>query len=657
MKLRKLIGGLTLGVVAISSAIAGLVSIKNSVMSVPVMTEATDFDGYYNVSIQGRRSSGGTWETYSTTQSSSSPQIEYKDFACSSGFEFLGYYDKDYSGHWIKAFSNGATGSSWDNNGTDGNARCQTNGVYSLYFKPADGKTYIAYGTITVTLHYMNEDTGSELKTETVNTTSQNNFAVPGYNVPSGYAKTYNWKTTNSKSATDYSGTTRITTKTWNLYCFCKAANVITYDRNIGTGSAQATQVINPGASATVYTPQSSPLNTSAWNPSNYKRFVHWNTSWDDKGDVVSAGSSVTPTSSYTLYYIEDWYQYRYRVDSGSYIDLVANDNKLPSGTLIQFTPSSGQELPLHGKLSFQYSTNGGSTWNNITTITFEGNYNTTTGIELSTFDTIFLKLSTSGAYSCYVPGISDRTICIFDSSSATTGGAPYSMRGTSNTETVTTEEVYIEKGQYVRRGYAGNYTYGSILIGETNNCFEQVDSETAVKCLITGLYWVKNQAGSMDNWKDIVFVRDDAATANHLAKQFNTTIESICSGITGGTKSLSDLQNVWGSKSGTTLNKNFVGQLTATLNYFKTSSTTTDTDILACVAKYDYIINKYGTTALPDFIGRNNGYQAAPQGRNINLVFNTGTNNSTVVIIIVSTLVAVSAVGGYFLLRKRKEQ
>ena len=310
--------------------------------------------------------------------------------------------------------------------------------------------------------------------------------------------------------------------------------------------------------------------------------------------------------------------------------------------------------------LSFQYSSDGGTNWTDISSasITFEGNYNTSTGIQLATVDTIYLKISDGNTYSCWVPGISDRTICVFDSSSATTGGTPYSMRGNGNNETVTTTDVIIEKGQFVKRGYSGNYAYGSKFKGGTGtaaSCFSQVGTNTAVECLKTGVYTVYNQSGN--DWADMWFTRNEEASASYLAQQFNSIVGTICTGVNGGTKSLEDLQNVWGSKSSTTLYKHFNDQIPATLAYFGTSSTTTDDDILECVERYDYIERKYGTTALPDFIGRNNNYQSAPQNTLSTSMFNETSNSSNVALIVtLISIIGITGTVGYFVFKKRHE-
>ena len=469
---------------------------------------------------------------------------------------------------------------------------------------------------------------------------------------------------------TESSGGTKVTkdssiyslTANQTLYAhWTPSVYTITYDRNMNTG-LQATQSKNHGSNVNAYTPGTAPLTNTGWNPSAFKRFVHWNTDYQDKGTTYLAGATISANSSFYLYYIEDWYNYRYKVNNGSWVELLHNDAGKGDGIKVQFAPETAQRLPLNGILYFQYSDNGKSTWKDLSSasITFEGNYNTTTGIALDTIDTIYLKITDSNTYTCWVPGISDRTAAVFDSSSATTGGTAYTMRGNGDSETVTTEDVPVKKGQFVRRGYFGNYTYGSYFAGGTGDaatCFETYGDNVAVECLITGVYTVYNQKGSYDSWADLYFTRNNEASAALLAQIFNEIIAPICTAASGGS-ALSALQAVWGSVSTTTLYSHFHGQFTATMAYFKTDASTSDPDIMACVARYDYIVLKYGTTALPDFLGRNNGYQPAPRSAaRLALLGNGNIDMNAVVITSIISVISIASVGGYFLLRRKKQK
>ena len=436
----------------------------------------------------------------------------------------------------------------------------------------------------------------------------------------------------------------------------------VRYHRNNGSGVKQTTYK-TIGQSYIIKTPGVSPLNASTWEPSTMKRFMHWDTKSDDSGVDYYAQSTYTTDASLYLYYIEDWYGYRYSVDGGTtWVDLPHNDAGMPSGAAAQFVPSSSQSLTAGNKITFQYQKyyNGG--WFDLAAnkITFEGNYNTTDGIMVSATDTIHLKLYIDGStdtYVCHVPGLNERTLGEFTTSSATTGGTYYNFNGDTDTQVKLLNHP-IDKGTFLRRGYNNHFEYETYLTGDSvANCFSQVGTSTAVECLKTGVYNVYMQKGTYGNWADLKFTRDDGASAKYLAQKFNSIISAMCTAIVSGSKELSDLQAIWGSNSSSELYKHFNGQITATLAYFKVASPS-DPDISACVVRYDYIIRKYGTTALPDFIGRNNGYSADPQGAiKIGLLGqSTESIGSTAIIVAIATISAAS-VGGYFLIRRKKQK
>ena len=79
-----------------------------------------------------------------------------------------------------------------------------------------------------------------------------------------------------------------------------------------------------------------------------------------------------------------------------------------------------------------------------------------------------------------------------------------------------------------------------------------------------------------------------------------------------------------------------------------------TDSDVASFVCKYDYIIDKYGWT---DFIGRDGTtFDLFNSGR-FNLLINITKNTNVALIVIITSVISVAAVGGYFFLRKKKEQ
>ena len=562
----------------------------------------------------------------------------------------------------------------YQNNGFDGrhanftwttpyasnNVKCTAAGTYKIFL--TSSYKVAANKDVTITYYERRNSSTSSAKTTTGNTDIALSTTL------SGKFPSYTGYSIKEYRSGSYTGTVITLESTYptadmSVYAIyqIQTFNIKYYRNNGAQQEVSYTQTKNYGQSVNILYPGAPAMSDASWDPSSFKYFVHWNTERNDSGATYTKMQPYSTNAALTLYYIEDWYGYRYSIDGGSnWIDLVHNDAGKGEGVMVQFAPATAQVLPLHSFITFQYY--DGSIWRNLTSnVTFEGNYNTTTGIQLETNDTIYLKILDGGTYSCWVPGISDRTICVFDSSSATSGGTPYTMKGAGDNQTVTTMDVVIEKSQYVRRGYDGNYTYGTYYAGGTGDaalCFQQYGDNVAVQCLKTGVYTVYNKAGTHGSWADVWFTRNEPESAKYLARKFNTIISAICTDIVGGSKTLSNLQAAWGSNSSSELYKHFNGQITATMDYFKTTATTSDTDILACVARYDYIIRKYGTTALPDFLSRNNGYSASGQGAiRIALFGKTADSTNTVLVVTIISTLTIVGVGGYFLLRRKKQK
>ena len=74
--------------------------------------------------------------------------------------------------------------------------------------------------------------------------------------------------------------------------------------------------------------------------------------------------------------------------------------------------------------------------------------------------------------------------------------------------------------------------------------------------------------------------------------------------------------------------------------------------EIGQALARYDYVVGKYGTSTYSDFMSRN----PSPIG-GAKIVLNTlGESSNTVAIIVIISLVSVTAIGGYFFIKRRQE-
>ena len=74
-------------------------------------------------------------------------------------------------------------------------------------------------------------------------------------------------------------------------------------------------------------------------------------------------------------------------------------------------------------------------------------------------------------------------------------------------------------------------------------------------------------------------------------------------------------------------------------------------------VALYDYIVSKYGVDTHADFMNRVSAGTLVLSARVSPLLSITSNTNSTVAIIVIVSMISLTAIGGYFYIRKRKEQ
>ena len=83
------------------------------------------------------------------------------------------------------------------------------------------------------------------------------------------------------------------------------------------------------------------------------------------------------------------------------------------------------------------------------------------------------------------------------------------------------------------------------------------------------------------------------------------------------------------------------------------TSANPSGDTIAQFVARYDYIVGKYGSSTYTDFLGRNPSRLA---GFRIPLFESIISKDNSIIIVIVSTAITALAVGGYFFFRRKKD-
>ena len=211
------------------------------------------------------RSSANSWNNLARDTSDNS-QVAVKDLQvavddCFYGHTWYEWWSDGSHERWEKGFTNNAEGSTWDNS-NDGNITCKTAGVYSLYYVPnsggtSNGWTFVAWGTVTVNLHYVNSSGTSIRDDASASTTSQNNFAAPSIPAISGYSAPASWRI-GSSSGDPYSAR-KITTVTYDLYAVYTPVATYTVTFAIaagqsGYGSLSQTEItgVNSGSEITV---------------------------------------------------------------------------------------------------------------------------------------------------------------------------------------------------------------------------------------------------------------------------------------------------------------------------------------------------------------------------------------------------------------------
>lgn len=135
---------------------------------------------------------------------------------------------------------------------------------------------------------------------------------------------------------------------------------------------------------------------------------------------------------------------------------------------------------------------------------------------------------------------------------------------------------------------------------------------------------------------------------ARKYAEAFNTALEAVCDA--DGNTVAADLESAWSAQAtayaalDATLEQPILKNATA-----KTTSSATAVEL--CAAKYDYILGKYGTTTLSNFIART----VSPSSANVRFAA-LANNNTALVVVVITAFVGFTFVGGYFFLRKKKE-
>ena len=300
MKSLKTIIGIVLAATSIGGAIA--VASVNSTQNLEIASAWED--KWY---IAGSFNSWSETANQMTKISDSGNYNQWKftyNFSNGAEFKFV-YHGGSYE--WYTAsldgYSHAASAIT-----TPSNHKINSAGNYNLILKcekNGGGKVLYYEQYSSVTLDKQNGTGGTSSITPVYGT------AMPSITIPTKTGYTFGGYFANTNgSGTQYCNADGSSKTNWNLTNTNKtlyakwtaSVYTITYDRNKSNG-LQQTQSKTHGTDVTAYTPGTSPINASGWDPSPFKRFLYWNTAYSGDGDTVNAGSTITSNSSPHLFH------------------------------------------------------------------------------------------------------------------------------------------------------------------------------------------------------------------------------------------------------------------------------------------------------------------------------------------------------------------
>lgn len=142
-----------------------------------------------------------------------------------------------------------------------------------------------------------------------------------------------------------------------------------------------------------------------------------------------------------------------------------------------------------------------------------------------------------------------------------------------------------------------------------------------------------------------VVYLNEGLAAFN---TKFLNEVGGVCSEILAGTKTLDQLKTIWleqkaAYQSLSADEKDIVVAMTID------GGNENGSDLEKVIAKYSYIVHKYGTANCEDFIW---GQTYVAQSNGFNLINN---NNAMIIIAVSISVVAISAVGLFFIIRRKR--
>ena len=417
----------------------------------------------------------------------------------------------------------------------------------------------------------------------------------------------------------------------------------ITFYQNDGS-EYYTTDTKTGGAAYTIPTPAAQGMGASGG-----RHFLRWNTASDGSGTNYVPGASYTTNDDLDLYMIQDWCTYEFSIDGGSHwYGMTRKEEGVTSGYATEYYNTSAIFLTTGDEITFRRSYGGGTPYDIGGTLGFENNYDEN-GVIVSGSCTFYLKITSDGNNVCYVPG-SKTDFCIVivrDETNLFFTTSPYDGQYVSGF-------IDIQIGDVVKGYHNGTSTIYSVSLNEYSQGHWSSTGPTAT---VSGVYKFYLQNTGSSQYNRVYIAMDAQASAVFFAQTFNSSIGGICH-MDGSTNKAS-LTSAWGLNDEVGLCKSYSLLTDEAKEYIDDESE--NEDIQAFFAKYDYVLGKYGTSVVGNFLGRSVSPKSAYRDFSLSGLFGEGESGLSTVIIIVSSSVALLSVTALSILvikkRKNKEE
>ena len=434
---------------------------------------------------------------------------------------------------------------------------------------------------------------------------------------------------------------------TFNGKIWTGSAWTTVYSVNIYTNGGKGSDTTQYKVSGVTYTiPTYDSVNIGAGGG---RHAVKWNTKSNGSGTSYQPGDNYTSNANLDLYFIQDWYTFQFKINSGSWITLTKTDDT-PSGYVGQFVSAitsftSGDSITFQKKYSSETPISITPSYDDSGSNIVAGSGSTSV-VLYSTDGKIYLKVTNDNGHTVYAEGHSERGIVI------SRGGHEYKCACTKDSNTQwEVSHITLLPGDTLKATYGGGAGY-TIWVENYEGYEGSVFGITSGGLVSTpGVY--KIYLKSYDdgkNFPNVYLAMEDDNSAKLIAQTFNTALTTVCTSTAGG-GATSQITTAFSTQ------RNYYNHLTSTCKTKVATASTSDTDITTMRTKYDYIVGKYGTTIAPDYLGRNPVYFGGALGFAPLATISESNNGTSAIVIIAVSAISVTAIGGYFFLRKRKQE